>query len=68
MLIEEKDQNKFILVCDRVLIEPKNPLQVTKSDLYLPPSVQESEKIQSGYVLKVGPGYPVPALNNDDEF
>jgi hypothetical protein len=36
--------------------------------LYLPPTVQENEAIQSGYVVKAGPGYPIPALTERDEF
>jgi chaperonin GroES len=67
MIIEEKDLEKFILVGDRVLIKPKSPEQRTKTGLYLPPTVQEKEKIQSGYIVKVGPGYPIPAVNDDDE-
>lgn len=65
--IDEKDLKKFIVVGDRVLIKPKSPQQKTKSGLYLPPGVQEKEKIQSGYVLKVGPGYPIPALTDENE-
>ena len=64
--IEEKDIKKFIMVGDRVLVKPKNQ-QKTKSGLYLPPGVTENETIHSGYVLKVGPGYPVPAINESDE-
>jgi len=66
--IEEKDLTKFILIGDKVLIKPKNPQNKTKSGLYLPPNVQENEKIQSGYIVKVGPGYPIPALSDHDEF
>ncbi|MCK5134441.1 MAG: co-chaperone GroES [Bacteroidales bacterium] len=65
--IDEKDINKFIVVGDRVLIKPKNLQERTKSGLYLPPGVQEKEKIHSGYVLKVGPGYPIPAIQDVDE-
>jgi chaperonin GroES len=65
--IDEKDLKKLIVVGDRVLIKPKSPQQKTKSGLYLPPGVQEKEKIQSGYVLKVGPGYPIPAITDEDE-
>ena len=65
--IDEKDINKFIVVGDRVLIKPKNQQERTKSGLYLPPGVQEKEKIHSGYVLKVGPGYPIPAIQDSDE-
>ena len=65
--IEEKDINKFIMVGDRVLVKPKNQQDRTKSGLYLPPGVQEKEKVHSGYVLKVGPGYPIPAIQDSDE-
>lgn len=65
--IDEKDLSKLIVVGDRVLIKPKNQQDRTKSGLYLPPGVQEKEKIHSGYVLKVGPGYPIPAIQDTDE-
>lgn len=65
--IDEKDLSKFIVVGDRVLIKPKNQIDRTKSGLYLPPGVQEKEKIHSGYVLRVGPGYPIPAIQDTDE-
>jgi chaperonin GroES len=67
LIIEEKDLEKFIMVGDRVLVKPKNPSGKTKSGLYLPPSVQENEKVQSGYIVKVGPGYPIPSVSEDDE-
>jgi co-chaperonin GroES (HSP10) len=67
LVIEEKDLEKFIMVGDRVLVKPKNPSGKTKSGLYLPPTVQENEKIQSGYIVKVGPGYPIPAVSDEDE-
>lgn len=67
LVIEESNLEKFIVVGDRVLIKPKSPQEKTKSGLYLPPGVQENEKIHSGYVLKVGPGYPIPAINEAEE-
>lgn len=65
--IGTQDISKFIMVGDRVLIKPKSPLDRTKGGLLLPPGVQEKEKIQSGYVVKVGPGYPIPAIAEEDE-
>ena len=65
--IDEHNLDKFVLVGDRVLIKPKSPQDRTKTGLYLPPGVQENEKIYSGFVLKVGPGYPIPAINEVDE-
>ncbi len=67
VLLDEKDLNKLIVVGDRILIKPKTPQSKTKSGLYLPPGVQENEKVQVGYVLKVGPGYPIPAVTDVDE-
>ena len=29
--------------------------------------MQEKEKLQSGFVVKVGPGYPIPAMVEEDE-
>ncbi|MCB2195866.1 MAG: co-chaperone GroES family protein [Bacteroidetes bacterium] len=65
--INDHELEKFIMVGDRVLIKPKTPQGKTKSGLYLPPGVQEKEKIHCGYVLKVGPGYPIPAIQDVDE-
>ena len=65
--IEGKDLNKFVMVGDRILIKPRSPLERTKTGLFLPPGVQENEKIQSGYVVKVGPGYPIPTVIDQDE-
>jgi len=63
----ENKLKKLIVVGDRVLIRPKKMSDRTKSGLYLPPGVQENEKVQSGYVMKVGPGYPIPVPMEDDE-
>ncbi len=66
--LDVQDLEKFILIGDRVLIRPKNPQGKTASGLYLPPTVQENEKTQSGYIVKVGPGYPIPAMIDADEL
>jgi len=57
----------LIVVGDRVLIKPRKMDQKTESGLYLPPGVQEKEKIQSGFIIKVGPGYPLPLPADEDE-
>jgi chaperonin GroES len=59
---------KLIVVGDRVLIKPTIQSDKTASGLYLPPGVQEKEKIQSGYVIKVGPGYPLPLPADEDDM
>ena len=58
---------KLMVIGDRVLIKPKSNTEKTKSGHYLPPGVQEKEKVQSGYVMKVGPGFPIPMQSEDDE-
>ncbi len=65
--LEQKDIDKFLMIGDKVLVKPKNPQSQTKTGLYLPPSVREKEKIQAGYIIKVGPGYPLPAQNEERE-
>lgn len=60
--------NKLIIVGDRVLIKKLNPNDRTKSGLLLPPGVEEKEEIQSGYVMKVGPGYPIPSMEENDHW
>ncbi len=67
VLLEEKDLDKLIVIGDRILIRPKVPQSKTKTGLLLPPGVSENEKVQIGYVLKVGPGYPIPSVNDVDE-
>ena len=66
LAIDQKDIDKFLMVGDKVLIKPKNPQSQTKSGLYLPPTVQQ-EKIQSGYIIKVGPGFPLPSQSEEHE-
>lgn len=58
---------KIIVVGDRILIKPEENLEKTNSGLYLPPGVKEKEKVQGGYVIKVGPGYPVASSSDEDE-
>ncbi|MDD6210452.1 MAG: co-chaperone GroES family protein [Bacteroidales bacterium] len=67
LTINPKEADKFLMVGDKVLIKPKNPQSKTKSGLYLPPTVQQGEKIQSGYIIKVGPGYALPNQMQEDE-
>jgi co-chaperonin GroES (HSP10) len=66
MEMKTSDMKKFIVVGDRVLIRPESESGKTQSGLYLPPGVSEKERVQSGYILKVGPGYPIP-VNNEEE-
>lgn len=53
-------EKELILVGDRVLILPDEDQDRTDTGLYLPQGVKEREKVQSGTVIKTGPGYPIP--------
>ena len=64
---ERNKLGNIIIVGDKVLIKPKSPTDKTKSGLFLPLGVQEKEVVQSGYVMKVGPGYPFPIPSEDIE-
>ncbi len=57
---------RLIVVGDRVLIKPKTDPDKTRSGLFLPPGYKEKEEIRSGYVVKCGPGYPIPMATNDN--
>lgn len=57
---------KIIVIGDRILIRPEEQTK-TVGGLYLPPGVAERDKVQSGYVVKVGPGYPVAPTTDEDE-
>ena len=59
---------KLIIIGDRVLIRPTRPHEKTESGLYLPPGVQEKERVQQGYVIKIGPGYAIPMPPEDEPW
>jgi chaperonin GroES len=59
---------KLIVIGDRILIRPSKPDERTQSGLYLPPGVQEKEKVQQGWVIKTGPGYAIPMPVDDEPW
>ena len=63
MRLQEKLKT-LIVVGDRLLIKP---VSVSKSGggLFLPPGYKEKEEVRSGYVIKAGPGYPIPLPSDD---
>lgn len=63
----EKGISKLIVVGDRVLVKPRSQNELSKGGLYLPPGYQEKEEVRSGYVIKVGPGFPLPQPGDEDE-
>jgi co-chaperonin GroES (HSP10) len=60
--------DKLIVIGDKVLIKPLSATEKTSAGLYLPPGVQEKEQVRSGYVMKKGPGYPVPLPVEDESW
>ena len=64
---EVPNLDKLIIIGDRVLIRPRTQSERTESGLFLPPGVQEKEKTQSGWVMKTGPGYPIPIPSEEAE-
>jgi chaperonin GroES len=60
-------RKEIIVVGDRILLEADDGQDRTKSGLYLPPSVREKEKVATGKVAKIGPGYPIPNPNYTDD-
>ncbi|MEH0157861.1 co-chaperone GroES family protein [Limibacter armeniacum] len=62
---EDSKIKNLIVIGDRVLIKPLTGGNKTKSGLFLPPGVTEQEKVQSGYVIKIGPGYMIPNAGDD---
>lgn len=68
LLTQDNKLKKLVIIGDRVLIKPTQPNDKTSSGLYLPPGVQEKEKVQQGYVIKTGPGYAIPMPVDDEPW
>lgn len=66
-LTADNKLRKLIVVGDRVLIKQKKEAKKTDSGLFLPPGVKEKERIQSGYIVKTGPGLPIPMPMEDED-
>lgn len=65
--MRSKANQEVIVVGDKVLIKPEAESNKTPTGLYLPEGVTQKEKVQGGYVVKVGPGYPIPDIADDEE-
>jgi chaperonin GroES len=64
---KKQDFDKLIVIGDRVLIRPKTQNNKSRGGLYLPPGYHEKEELQSGWVVKAGPGYPIPMPGEDQD-
>ena len=60
LLTPDNKLKKLIIIGDRVLIKPQHTDEKTSTGLFLPPGVQEKERVQQGYIIKTGPGYAIP--------
>lgn len=67
-LTSDNTFKKLIVIGDRVLIRPSKPNEKTESGLYLPPGVQEKEKVQQGVIIKTGPGFVIPLPVEDESW
>ena len=67
-LTPENKFKKLIVIGDRLLIRPASQNERTESGLYLPPGVQEKEKVQQGFVIKTGPGYAIPMPMDNESW
>ena len=67
-LTSDNTFKKLIVIGDRVLIRPSTPNEKTASGLYLPPGVQEKEKVQQGVIIKTGPGFIIPVPVEDESW
>ena len=56
----------IVVIGDRVLIKPLEASNRTGGGLYLPPSVKERAAVHTGVVMRVGPGFPIPANQDPD--
>lgn len=61
------DDRELLIIGDRILIAPDNNKERTSTGLYLPQGIAEKEKVQTGYVVKTGPGHSIPAQNESGE-
>lgn len=67
ILSKDNALKKLIVVGDKLLIKPKSFSNKTKGGLFLPPGYKEKEEVQTGFVIKCGPGYPIPLPAEDNE-
>ncbi len=66
-IVMSNNLDNIIVIGDRVLIKPGGAKR-TKSGLLLPAGYQEKEDIQSGYILKCGPGYALPNMEDAESW
>ncbi|MBI3468091.1 MAG: co-chaperone GroES [Planctomycetes bacterium] len=60
-------KKEIVLVNDRVLIKHEKPDERTHGGLYLPQTAIEKATVQTGRIVAVGPGLPIPVLDRSEE-
>ncbi len=60
-------KKQLVLVNDRVLIKLEKPDERTHAGLYLPQTALEKAPVQTGRVVAVGPGLPIPTVERSDD-
>jgi co-chaperonin GroES (HSP10) len=68
MILDIHEFDRIRIVGDRVLIRPRPEDEQTRSGLFLPPGIEEQEVAASGYVLKVGPGFPLASSQDQESW
>ena len=63
----KRGNKQLLVVGDRVLVRPEQKERMTKVGLYLPPGVTEKEEVQSGSIVAIGPGQPLPPPSEEHE-
>jgi chaperonin GroES len=57
-------KKRLIVVGDRLLVRPESGEEKTTTGLYLPATAVSARNAQSGWVVSVGPGIPLPDLTD----
>jgi len=60
-------KKRLIVMGDRVLISPEEDKIKTEVGLYLPKTVAEKEPVQTGRIIAIGPGIPLPDPQDVDD-
>lgn len=68
MILDIHEFDRIHIVGDRVLIRPRPEDEQTRSGLFLPPGIEEQEIAASGYILKVGPGFPLASHQEQESW
>ena len=58
---------ELVVVGDRVLISPEEGEDRTRVGLYLPATAIDTQQVQSGIIVAIGPGEPVADLSSFDD-